>query len=182
MWNNRSSASRANNRSLIHEQSQIHNNSQLPSLPAKKKLPPSTTGAADQLIKDRINRQHEKVEQQIKKYDEILKKNKNLNLKYQYEQRKKAIIPRPLGGGSTDKHDGSLIMESSTHEDRKDMIKIYGVKLDNNRLQGGHGRREYGNHDNSVIREERRDKLPSLRPAVSIPKGLQPRGVAHRGV
>lgn len=165
----------------MHEQSQINNSSQLPSLPTKKKLPPSASGAADQLIKDRINRQHERVEQQIKKYDEILKRNKNQNLKYQYEGRKKLQIPRPLGGGSPH-HDSSALMESSAHDDRKDMIKINGVKLDNNRLQGGHGRREYGNHDSSVIKEDRREKLPSLRPAVSVPKGLQPRGIAHHGV
>lgn len=162
--NNRNAGSRANNRSLVHEQSQ-HNSSQLPSLtpPKKKAVPQVPVGASDVLLKDRINRQHERVEQQIKKYDEILKRNKNQ--RYQYEYRKR---PTPLRGAAG-YHDSSAILNSSVVEDRKDMIKINGIRLDSNKLQG---RRDHANHDQSIFREERRDKLPSLKPAASLPRGV----------
>ena len=70
-------------------------------------------------------------------------------------------------------------MDSSLlDDDRRDMMKIYGVKIDHSRLPVSKGRREYGSQNDSIIREERREKLPSLKPAAaSVPRGMQARGV-----
>ena len=43
----------------------------------------------DKLVKDRLNKQHHRVEQEIKKYDEILKRNRNM--RNQYEHKRKDI-------------------------------------------------------------------------------------------
>lgn len=87
---------------------------------------------------------------------------------------------RALALAAAHGHESSQILESSMNGgDRKDMIKIFGVKLDNNKLQA-QARRDHGNHDSSLIREERReerkDRLPALKGGgSSVPRGLQAR-------
>lgn len=185
MIRNRSAASK-HQRSLIHETSQ-HNSSILPSLPGHgKNSKPRLGGGAspavmvDVLLKEKINKQHEKVEQQIKKYDEILRKN-NKNMRQQYDSPKSGKKqPRELADNryryilqqldrEKSQHDLSAIGEGRG----KDMIKINGIKLDANRAARG-GAQNYSQvHENSVIREDKApSKLPQIRGVPSLPRGM----------
>lgn len=144
---NKSAASRAN-RSVVQEQS-VANQSQLPAISAKKKHS-NQSHHGDSIIKERINKQHEKVEQQIKRYDEILKKNKNM--RHQYDLKKRA-------NGAA--HRDNLHNRSSLERGEKDLIKIYGVKLEH--LPDPRTRNK---HDDKSAR------LPALKGASSVPRGL----------
>lgn len=156
---NKSAASKAN-ASLIHEASH-HEKSQLPALPnTRKKQLGHNSSVADPLIKERINKQHEKVEQQIKRYDEILQKNKNI--RQQYNLKKISKLLQPIGGPP---------LESSIHgSNRRDMIGIYGVKL----AHKENPTKSSKNHNNSSIAQDknRPSKLPALKPMGSIPRTL----------
>lgn len=144
---NKSAASRAN-RSLVNEQSVV-NQSQLPIISAKKKNS-NQSHHGDSIIKERINKQHEKVEQQIKRYDEILKKNKNMRHQYDLKKRMNAAM-----------HKDTPHNRSSIERGEKDLIKIYGVKLEHRPDPRGKNKLE----DKSA-------RLPALKNAASMPRGL----------
>jgi hypothetical protein len=180
---NRSAASK-HQRSLIHESSQ-HHLSALPSLPghkgSKQRLVSNAAPAviADAFLKEKINKQHERVEQQIKKYDEILRKNNN-NMRQQYESPKGGRkLPRELADNryryilqqlEQNQHDASGVGEARG----KDLIKINGIKLDPSRAARG-GSHNYSQlQENSIIlRDERSQaKLPLVRGVQSLPRGI----------
>jgi hypothetical protein len=185
---NRSAASKANNRSMIHDTS----SGQLPSIsPApqsrknKRKISPRLEsgrqaaavhghvhgggggGGNEGLMKDRINKQHERVEQQIKKYDEILKRHKYL---HQHNQNEGGLAHRKankVGGGAVagnnyhrrfdvsvleGRHNNSSIIDGSVLDSgRKDakMLGVMGVRLERPRRE----REKDKEHDGSVIAE-----------------------------
>lgn len=153
------------------------NNSQLPSL-AKKRLvlnPGSYSAAEDNLIKDRLNKQHNKVEQEIKKYDEILKRNKNIRQENDYKKKNNRYHygNENLHNQSNVHHHKSMIEERPEVGVRgMELIKINGVKLDNRNLDARRGARPH--NDSSIILEPKpaQSKLPSLNKMGSEPKGL----------
>lgn len=149
---NKSAASKAN-RSIAQENSVVHA-SLLPSLAKKKRGQPAhlvSVSVEDQLVKDRLNKQHHKVEQEIKKYDEILKKNKNL--RNQYDPRQK---DREHRLANNENHNSSMIERSSDIvSSGKDLIKIHGVKLDNRNLDVRIGARSKAHNSSELI-----DPLP----------------------
>ena len=144
---NKSAASRAN-RSVANEQS-VANQSQLPIISAKKKNS-NQSHHGDSIIKERINKQHEKVEQQIKRYDEILKKNKNMRHQYDLKKRMNAAM-----------HKDTPHNRSSIERGEKDLIKINGVKLEHRPDPRG---------KNTL--DDRSARLPALKNAASMPRGL----------
>lgn len=173
---NRSAASKAGNRSTHHENS-IVNSSQLPALGVKKRQQVNhlvSASAEDQLIKDRLNKQHNRVEQEIKKYDEILKRNKNLRQQYQPKQRQHKVLAS-YDNNHSQIHNGSLIERSeNVSNSGKDLIKINGVKLENRNLDARRGAQSRVHHDASYILEPRlvNSRLPALGKISSQPKGL----------
>jgi|JFJP01.1.fsa_nt_gi serine/threonine protein kinase len=147
---NKSAASRAN-RSVIHEQS-VANQSHLPVISAKKKNH-NQSNHGDSIIKDRINKQHEKVEQQIKRYDEILKKNKHMRNNYDLKRR--------MNAASHKESVANLHNRSSVERGEQDLIKIYGVKLEHRPDPRGKNKLD-----------DRSARLPPLKNASSVPRGL----------
>jgi serine/threonine protein kinase len=144
---NKSAASRAN-RSAVHEQS-VANQSQLPIISAKKKNN-NQSNHGESIIKDRINKQHEKVEQQIRRYDEILKKNKNMRHQYDLKRRMNAALQKDS------EHNRSLVEQGE-----KDLIKIYGVKLEHRADPRG-----------KIKQDDKSSRLPALKNSSSVPRGL----------
>lgn len=111
----------------------------------------------DQLVKDRLNKQHLKVEQEIKKYDEILKKNRNMR---GYEAKRKDY-----------RRDHHVANHNSSHIDQsieptlgaKDLIKINGVKLDNKNLDLRRGGRADAHNNSSILDPlPKQNRLPAL--------------------
>lgn len=155
---NKSAASRAN-RSVIHEQSQVNSSQLADATPLKKRnLNQGSLGGVhgDSIIKERINKQHEKVEQQIKKYDEILKRNKNARQQYDLKKKINSILYNENGNPHNNRHH-----DRSIDRGGKDLIKINGVKLEH---RSDHRPRNKP-ADNS-------SRLPALKNASSVPKGL----------
>ena len=156
---NRSAA----NRSMVDEGSVLNSN-RLPSIGVKRRnqgAPAVDLLAENRLLNDRLNKQQNKVEQEIKKYDEILKRNKNLR---HYSPKKNGNLGGKLGG-SNNYGNSSIIEHSSSVVNAKDLIKIYGVKLDNRVLDAKKPQR-------SKERLVRSPHLPSLQNGNSLPKGL----------
>lgn len=170
---NRSAASKANNRSVVHENSVV-GGSQLPSIGHKKRLPTNPGAGSlleDDLFKEQLNRQHNKVEQEIKKYDEILKRNKNMRQQYEINRKKahKVLQNNQNAHNQSGHHNDSQISASGKNLAG---IGIYGVKLENRQLDVRRGGRP---HNESSIVEPRGNnkyKLPSLVKLPSQPKGL----------
>jgi hypothetical protein len=165
---NRSATSKANNRSIIHDSSQ-----HLPSIPPPhpKRKQPSPVNAADQLIKDRINKQHDRVEQQIKKYDEILKKNKNIHQLQDIRKRvQRALLQENSSGHNDSQIHGSRgyngsVLESSILDSGKRDMKIQGVRLES---KADYIKGRSVPHDSSILHEDsivahRYNKLPALK-------------------
>lgn len=147
------------------------NSSQLPSLPKKKRAAQHhlvSVSVEDKLVKDRLNKQHLKVEQEIKKYDEILKRNKNL--RQQYEPKRREAYRH----ANNENHNSSLVERSmEIASSGKDLIKIHGVKLDNRNLDLRRGARPVAHHDSSILdHRPGNNRLPALGKLSSQAKGL----------
>ena len=170
---NRSAASKANNRSVVHENSVVGGN-QLPSLGHKKRVPTNPGGGSlleDDLFKEQLNRQHNKVEQEIKKYDEILKRNKNMRQQYEINRKKahKILQSNQNAHNQSGHHNDSQVSASGKNLAG---IGIYGVKLENRQLDVRRGGRPH--NESSIVdpRGNNKYKLPSLVKLPSQPKGL----------
>lgn len=123
--------------------------------------------AEDQVVKDRLNKQHNKVEQEIKKYDEILKKNKNMRA---YDAKKKDFHKHQKS-----EHHNSSIIERSVRiaGAGQDLIKINGVKLDSHKLDVRIGSRSKLQNSNDILAARiGENRLPVIGRAYSQPKGL----------
>lgn len=106
------------------------------------------------------------MEQEIKKYDEILKRNRNI--RQQYELNKKRANKIYQSNENTSQlHNNSQISASGGG-----LIGIYGVKLDNKNLDVRRGPR--GHNESSVLLEPKLNKykLPSLVKVTSQQKGV----------
>lgn len=180
MVRNRSAASKANNRSVIHDQSQLPSISPAPH--SRKRQRAEKDRGDNVLIKERINKQHERVEQQIKKYDEILKKHKNIHQLNDIKKRvNKALNPsQQHGHGSAHHHNNSSVLDSSVLDSgRRDpkMLGVLGVKLENkqDRPRGGdkyHDRQNEGSMfaEDSVVAINKYPKLPAIKNSLSQPR------------
>ena len=167
---NRSAASKANNKSNIQE-----NSVALPAI-SKKRVPtnPGVNSSVleDDIIKDQLNRQHNKVEQEIKKYDEILKRNRNIRQHHEPERRKP---PRVLQDKHNSHNQSQLNNDSQISASGKQLIGVYGVKLDNKHLDLRRGGKAH--NESSVVLESKagynnKYRLPALVKLPSQPKGL----------
>lgn len=166
MIRNRSAASKAANRSILEEGSVLNSN-RLPSIGVKRKVhgtPAVDISMENRLINERLNKQQNKVEQEIRKYDEILKRNKNL--KPHYDPKKKALYNKLVSNSenTNNHHNNSSVIEHSG----KELIKIHGIKLDNRALDARRGPHGKGPHDKIF----RGSPLPILPKVSSQPKGL----------
>lgn len=167
---NRSAASKAN-RSVVQESSVV-GASHLPTIGQKKRIPTNPNNSIeDDRIKDRLNRQHNRVEQEIKKYDEILRRNKNMRQQYEINRKKAHNV---LQSNQNMHNQSSLHNESHISASGKQLagIGIYGVKLENRQLEA---RRPGRAHNESSIVDQQgsyKYKLPSLVKLSSQPKGL----------
>ena len=153
---NRSAASKAHNRSQMEEKS-LHDASRLPVLSAAKKR-----ADEQERVRERLDKQHERVEQQIKKYDELLRR--NLPLRHPYDAKK------PLGLHLRSKHEPG----SREPLPGKDLIAINGIRLDAVQRRAGNNKPHgiHGNHLHDSLLQERKPMLPALRPTASLPKKL----------
>lgn len=187
MVRNRSAASKANNRSIIHEQSQLPSISPAPQ--SRKKQRQDRDKGDNVLIKERINKQHERVEQQIKKYDEILKKHKNIHQLYDIKKRVNRAL-HPVAGGGADKnvhgnhgsahhHNNSSVLDASVLDSaRRDpkMLGVLGVRLENKLDRPRGPERERVHHGDSSIVEDsvgmshKYSQLPAIKNSPSHPR------------
>lgn len=147
----------------------------LPSI-GKKRIPTNpgviSSVLEDDLIKDQLNRQHNKVEQEIKKYDEILKRNKNIRHHYEPDRRKP---PPKVLQSNQNAHNQSQHNDSQISASGKQLIGVYGVKLDNKHLDLRRGGK--GHNESSVVMDSKgghnnKYRLPALVKLPSQPKGL----------
>ncbi len=160
-------------------------NSQLPSI-GKQKHAPTNPGLSslleDDLIKEQLNRQHNKVEQEIKKYDEILRRNKNIRQHYEHTKKKANKV---LQSNQNAHNLSSLLNESQVNASSKQLagIGIYGVKLENKYLdvrRGGRPQNESSVLLNGDGRGANKYKLPALSKLPSHPKGVLAKQVKLR--
>lgn len=173
MIRNRSAASKANNRSQIHENSVVMGG-QLPAIGNKKRIPTNPGGNSvmeDDIIKEQLNRQHNKVEQEIKKYDEILKRNKNMRQQYEINKKKAYKV---LQNNQNAHNQSGLHNDSQISASGKQLagIGIYGVKLENKQLDVRRGGRPQNESSIIEMKRNQKYKLPSLVKLPSQPKGL----------
>lgn len=161
-------------------------NNQLPSIGHKKKVPTQQAVGLlleDDLIKDQLNRQHNKVEQEIKKYDEILRRNKNIRQHYEHTKRKANM--KVLQSNQNAHNLSSLLENSQVSASGKQLagIGVYGVKLENKHLDVRRGGRPQ--NEGSVIlnvdpRGANKNRLPALSKLPSQAKGLVSKQVKLR--
>lgn len=123
----------------------------------------------DKLVKDRLNKQHHRVEQEIKKYDEILKRNRNM--RNQYDHKRKDIYHH----ANNENYNNSSLVDKSMDDmtTGKDLIKINGVKLDNRNLDVRRGGRGQVHKDGGLVDLlPAANKLPTIGKLSSQAKGL----------
>ena len=129
----------------------------------------------DDIIKDQLNRQHNKVEQEIKKYDEILRRNKNIRQHYDHTKKKANV--KVLQSNQNAHNLSSLLDNSQVSASGKQLagIGIYGVKLENKYLdvrRGGRPQNEANLVMSPDLRGGNKYRLPALSKLPSQPKGL----------
>lgn len=147
------------------------NSNRLPSIGVKRKgqgAPAVDIIAGSKLINERLNKQQNKVEQEIRKYDEILKRNKNL--RQHYDPKKKVNHSKLVSNSENAHHNNSSILDQQASGPAlgKDLIKIFGVKLDNRSLDARRAHHGRAPHDKAA----RIPHLPSLPKNSSQQKGL----------
>lgn len=146
---------------------------QLPVIGQKKRVPTNPGGSIleDDLIKEQLNRQHNKVEQEIKKYDEILRRNRNIRQQYEASRKRANKV---LQSNQNAHNQSALHNDSQISASGKQLagIGIYGVKLENRQLDVRRGGRAHNESSVVEAKGNYKYKLPSLVKLPSQPKGV----------